>query len=186
MINDNYVKKINDLSQEKQLLLGLCYVERHQQVVREFDKYYKEELFKLFKKKSENAIDLILNESFDFKDMQESFKEIEEMTPDTDDYPDTQGSLAQNAFVMMLHCYQFILTSNTEDIIAALNILEYTIDVINYVVDENYDYEMECRKEFILLDKYLEILNEHQVVDEKVVAILREISSKNMFANPIM
>lgn len=185
MIDDSYVKKIGNLSKEKQLLLGLCYVERNLQVVKEFDEFYNEELSGSFANKLEKAFNLLLNELPNYKDIQESLEELEKMLPDSEDYPEAQGGLALNGLIMLCYCFRFIITNQSENIVTVLNLTFETVDFISYEVNNNCDCEIEFQKEFTLLDGYLEILNDCQAIDEKIIVILRETASKNMFANSI-
>ena len=70
MINEKYMERIQELSPKLLLLLGLCYAERSQRVVKEFDEYYSEMISDSFNRKLDYAYYSLLNESFVRKDIE--------------------------------------------------------------------------------------------------------------------
>ena len=181
MIIESYKEKIRELSTDKQLLLGLCYVDRHRQIVREFDDFYGESISEQFIKTLDNIFSILLCKSSVSSDIQKCLMELEKIIPDSDDYPDIKCPLTQNAIIMLIYCYKFLLESQTESIFSSLYILDDTIDVRNYEKNNNYDSNSQCKNELDILDDYYKIINTNQVIDGKFITLLREKNSKNMY-----
>ena len=116
MIIESYKENIRKLSIDKQLLLGLCYVDRHQQIVQEFDDFYNENISEQYNKKLDDIYNNLLGKFAVSSDIQKCIKDLEEIIPDSEDYPDIQCPLTQNAIIMLIYCYKFLLESQTESI----------------------------------------------------------------------
>ena len=181
MISDSYARKIKKLSAKKLLLLGLCYTERSEKLVEEFDEFYHESLSQHFTNKLSKAYDYLLNNQPVTEETKEESRELEKVLPDSEDYPEMQGGLALNGLSMLCYCYRFLLTGQPENIIYILNLAFEIMDAIGIETNEDHDYEIESQKEFILLDKYLDGLNANTVINDTVIACLREISSQTSF-----
>lgn len=181
MIDNNYAKKIKELSAENKLLLGLCYTERSQKLVEAFDEFYHESLSQHFIDKLNKAFYLLLSKQPVTDTTKKDSKELEEILPDSDDYSEMQGGLALNGLSMLCYCYRYLLTNKYENIIYTLNLAFEILDAIGSETNENYCYEKGCQREFSLLDKYLEIMNGNTMVDEQSIALLRNMSTNNTF-----
>ena len=181
MINENYINKIQELSPNMLLLLGLCYAERNLQVVKAFDNYYCERLSDCFSSKLDYAFFSVTHELTDHVDIVNYSLELEQILPDTEDYPDILGGLALNGLSTLCYCYRYLLTNQLENIIYIINLAFETIDAIGIETNEQYDYEIECQKEFVLLDEYLEALSATQFINMDMLSAVRKMNSENMF-----
>ena len=184
MVNSFYKQKIFNLQKTHQLLLGLAYALRYKNAVRAFDKFYDEEAYQYFAQKLDEAFDSITAVP-DSQKIQTVIEELEKLTPDSDDYPEIQGALAQNGIITLQLCWQYMLTWQGSDIVAILNFALETMDAIGHETDDNFDYEAGCQKEFAVLDTYLEALTDAKAIDMGVVNKLRDISCQLQFENPI-
>ena len=102
------------------------------------------------------------------------------MLPDTEDFPEILGGLALNGLSMLCYCYRFLLTNQIENIIYIINLAFETIDAIGMETNEKHDYERECKKEFILLDEYLEVISANQLVNKEILSIVVELHNRSL------
>jgi len=186
MIYSTYHGEIVELPEENLLLLGLCYAERSRRIVAEFDEFYNEELSKHFVNELDKAFDYLLDTSTFSSSIEigEDSKELEQILPDTEDFPEMQGGLALSGLSILCYCYRYMLTKQPENISYILNLAFEITDAICIVSNGKFNYDTEWQKELDLLAEYIEIINAHQVFDENAIVLLREMNSKNAFANP--
>ena len=94
----------------------------------DFDRVYGENLYEIFSCKIDEAFNFLSNKHFDYHFLQESLQELESLTPDSENYPETQGVLAQNAIIALCYCYDYMITNDSEMIYHSLGKLYETID----------------------------------------------------------
>ena len=184
MINNFYEGKIVALQITHQLLLGLAYTLRYKNAVWAFDKFYNEEVYQYFQSKLDEAFDSIIAVC-DSQKIKSTIEELEKLTPDSEDYPEIQGHLAQNGIISLQICWEYMQTRKSSDIVAILNFALESMDAIGHMVDDNFDYEAGCQKEFTILDKYLEALTDNRVINVGVINKLKDISYPLQLESPI-
>jgi len=187
MINSNSHRRIVELPEKNLLLLGLCYAERSRRIVAEFDEFYNEGLSKHFINKLDKAFDYLLNASSisDSDVIKEYSKQLEQILPDSEDFPEIQGGLALDGLSMLCYCYRYILTKQLENISYILDLALEITDATCSVTTGKCSFKAEREKELVLLDEYISIINAQRVIDENAVVLLREMNLKNAFTIPV-
>jgi len=89
-----YINLLKGFSKRKKIILALCNLQRQVICVEKFDKYYNENLLCDFRASLDRLVNYLSGASI----VLEEVKKKAVLGPDSDDYPETEGSVAPNAF----------------------------------------------------------------------------------------
>lgn len=178
----NHGKKFIDgfanIPKDHQISILVCYLARQEQLVNNFDKAYNENLSKVF------VFSIDVCEKFsigsgDINETRAALSTIESITPDTNDYGDIEGVLAQNAFISLSYGIEFICNLTQDDFLNAIEKVLESVDVLSYSKDENYDEEKEIGREIKVLESMLCALQNEKSITSHVLDVLKEIAKNN-------
>ncbi|MCX8959103.1 hypothetical protein EHW65_18255 [Erwinia psidii] len=142
----DYLGNLNQLSDEKKLVIGLCNLARHMKSVQQFDGFYNESLSDEFTKILKGFLDYIqgVKSTLVGKDY------IQSVAPDTDDYPDTEGTIAQNAFGAAYYLHSYLVSNDNQDFLRSLDKAFESTDALKYdkgtTEEEDEYFSLEAKK----------------------------------------
>lgn len=148
-----YIGKLKNLSEKKKIILGLCNLVRQEGCVHQFDNLYNETLA--------TDYDKILSDLFSYVQgkptalMDKKF--IASLAPDTDDYPENEGTIAQNAFGALYYLYAYVADKKDSDFFQSLEKSFESVDALKYEngteEEENEYFTNEAKNLQDLLDE---------------------------------
>lgn len=149
----DYIGNLNQLSDEQKLVFGLCNLARHIKSVRQFDDFYNESLSDEFTKILNSFLDCIHG----VKPTLIRKEDIQSIAPDTNDYPDTEGTIAQNAFGAAYYLYSYLSSKKNKDFLQSLDKSFESTDALKYdegtSEEESEYFSLEAKKIKKILDK---------------------------------
>jgi hypothetical protein len=121
MILDKYISQniniLKGFSERDKIIVALCNLQRQVICVEKFDKYYDENLSSDFRASLDNLVNYLSGSSIDL----EYVKKTAMLGPDSDDYPEIEGSVAQNAFGALYYLCKYISSKNDMDLLQSLD-----------------------------------------------------------------
>ncbi|WP_152542638.1 hypothetical protein [Erwinia mallotivora] len=142
----DYLGSLSQLSGEKKLVIGLCNLARHIKSVQQFDGFYNESLSDEFTKILKGFLDCTqgVKSTLVGKDY------IQSVAPDTDDYPDTEGTIAQNAFGAAYYLHSYFVSNENQDFLQSLDKSFESTDALKYdkgtTEEEDEYFSLEANK----------------------------------------
>lgn len=124
----HFINKLKGLSERDKILVALCNLQRHLPCVERFDKYYNENLSKDFRASLSNLVDYLAGAEIDLAALKKSAMR----GPDSDDYPETEGSIAQNAFGALYYLCKYINDKKDEDFLRSIDKAFESTDALKY------------------------------------------------------
>lgn len=160
MILDKYtsrfIGRLTGLSDREKVIVALCNLHRQLPCVEQFDSFYNENLSGEFRTSLSTLAEYLSGTSVDLV----SEKKTAMLGPDSDDYPETEGSLAQNAFGALYYLCEFIGSRNDTDFLQSLDKAFESIDALKYdegtEEEENHYFSEEAQNLEDLMDKVIQ------------------------------
>jgi hypothetical protein len=157
MILDKYIPQyiniLKGFSEREKIILALCNLQRQVICVEKFDKYYNENLSSDFRASLDRLVNSLSDSSIDLEDV----KKTAMRGPDSDDYPETEGSIAQNAFGALYYLCKFISSKNDMDLFQSLDKSFESTDALKYdegtQEEEDQYFGEEARNLELLIEK---------------------------------
>lgn len=132
MILDKYIPQyiniLKGFSEREKIIVALCNLQRQVICVEKFDKYYNENLSSDFRASLDRLVNYLSGASIDL----EGVKKTAMLGPDSDDYPETEGSIAQNAFGALYYLCKYISSKNDMDLFQSLDKSFESTDALKY------------------------------------------------------
>ncbi|MGK9175120.1 hypothetical protein KXR87_18205 [Yokenella regensburgei] len=123
-----YISVLKGFSEREKILVALCNLQRHEVCVEKFDKIYNENLSNDFRASLDRLVNYLSGAHLDL----ESLKKIAMCGPDSDDYQQIEGSIAQNAFGALYFLCNYITSKNDMDLLQSIDKSFESMDVLNY------------------------------------------------------
>ena len=132
-----FLSILTGLSEREKTIIALCNLFRHLPCVQKFDAFYKENLSDDYAFCLTRLKDYLSGIAVDLEDI----KKMAIRAPDSDDYPETEGSIALNAFGALYYLCKFIESKNDKDFLQSIDKSFESTDALQY---NERDLEEDC------------------------------------------
>ncbi|KEA53654.1 hypothetical protein DT73_04755 [Mangrovibacter sp. MFB070] len=157
MILDKYtsqfIVRLKGLSEREKVIVALCNLYRQLPCVEQFDSFYNENLSDAFRASLSSLTDYLSGIPVDLLGV----NKIAMLGPDSDEYPEPEGSIAQNAFGALYYLCKYIGSRNDEDFLQSLDKAFESTDVLKYdegsEEEESHYFSEEAQNLEDLMDK---------------------------------
>jgi len=121
------------LDGKQKVLVLSAYIYRQARLIKDFDRYYGEDLFGLLVR---GLTSVILGENNTIKNVEQ---EVLNNIPDTDEFSEQEGAYAQNIMIALDYLLLYMLSGDVSDMQRSVDMCLQNIDLLCYEVDEAYD-----------------------------------------------
>jgi hypothetical protein len=183
--------KISNFSNKKQLLFGICCIERILYLYKNFEDEIKDEddtdikKYKIGYKELEGLIEesykIILEEKIYDIDEYKNFEKMSQiLAPDTEEISSENAVIAQNCAIGVSYLFDFLLEPNFQKIIYVTEKIIETIDILGSI-NEKEDEEIENKilDELKKQNEYIKIIEKLENITQKDIINLQETNKKN-------
>lgn len=123
-----YINILKEFSVREKIIVALCNLQRQMICVEKFDEFYNENLSSDFRTSLNSLVNYLSDASIDLEEV----KKTAMCGPDTDDYPETEGTVAQNACGSLYYLYTFLSSKDDIDLLQSIDKCFESADAINY------------------------------------------------------
>jgi hypothetical protein len=159
------VALIKHLSNTEKAVLGLCFLQIQEPLVKSFDSVYDENLLAIYLSFMQEGIDAILGNNTQIKQIIDI---IERSIPDTDKYGLPEGVYAQNALIGSCYFFSFILSNDSNDILTSIEKYFESVDAIIYELNDNEDSVL--NEEIKLIKTVITMIKETHSLDKSGIS----------------
>lgn len=169
-------KQIEKLDLFQKKLFAVSSVGRCKVLVASFDEEYDEKRAEIFNNAVQAALESLLPTEKKIDSLDKKIAALEKHVPDTEEFGETEGTLAQNSFIAVVYAYTFLKDGKKESFDDCIDKVLENLDTIHYDEDEDYDEEEVFTEESQILEKQVEIvrISDKNELYEKLIEFMQE------------
>jgi uncharacterized protein YjaG (DUF416 family) len=156
--NPEVYKQVEKLDSFQKKVFAVSSVGRCKQLVASFDETYDENRSEIFNDVVKTLLEDLLPAEKNIGSIDKIIASLKKNVPDTEEFGDTEGTVAQNAFLAAVYACSFLKDGKKESFNYCLDKVLENIDTIHYDRNEDYDEEGVFTEESHILEQQVEII----------------------------